>query len=149
ARTVRELGSVSEFWDRRGSDVIPGRVVILQGTFSQFAPMLIGAPRAKRHLHKAFRQALEHDVSLRSRKGPSLDACMSVSAGQMVWRVRDTQSAHIYCELYNSIVRNSIPVLVTRDYYESHLSSLFRQAPGSNSFEARVTAEVIKWDNSP
>src|SRR5262249_20335964 len=103
ARKIRKLGSVSEFWDRRGSDVIPGRVVVLQGTFSQFAPMLIGAPRAKRHLHKAFRQALEHDVLLRGRKGPSLDACMSVSAGQMVWRLRDAQSTHIYCGLYNSI----------------------------------------------
>ena len=149
AGRIRELRSVSEFWETRGSAVIPGRIVAVQGTFSQFAPMLIGTPRAKRDLHKAFRSALEQDQSLRRRKGRSIDACMSVSAGQMVWRLREAQSAHIYCGLYNSIVRNSIPVLVERDYYVAHLEPLFRQAHGSKTFEARVTGRVIDLDNSP
>lgn len=148
ARKVHDLKSVSEFWESRGSIVVPGRLVSLQGTFSQFAPMLLGAPKAKAHLHKAFRQALEREQTLRKQKGPSLDSCLSVSAGQMVWRFREGQSTHIYFGLYNSIVRNSIPVLVEKDYYFSRLDSLFQEY-GRKTFEARVTGRVIELDNSP
>jgi hypothetical protein len=66
----------------------------------------------------------------------------------MVWRLRDDESAYIYFGLYNSVVRNSIPVLVARDYYISGLGRLF-QDHGRKTFEARVTGRVIELDNSP
>ena len=66
----------------------------------------------------------------------------------MVWRSRDPRSDHIYFGLYNSIVRNSIPVLVSRDYYDSHLEPLFR-GDDSRSFEAVVTGRTIALDGHP
>jgi hypothetical protein len=142
------LPSVGEFWARRGTEVTPHRTISLEGTFSQFAPMLGGAPTAKRHLHKAFRQLLQSDEKLRRRKAPSLDACLSVSAGQMVWRFRNPDAVHACYGLYNSIVRNSISVLVTGDYQRHRLEPLFAEH-GRKTFEARVTGRVIPLDNSP
>lgn len=142
------LASVRAFWEGRGSAVVPGSIVSVSGTFSQFAPMLIGAPTAKRRLHKAFRQALEVDESLRRRKAPTLDACLSVSAGQMVWRLRPEGTAHAYFGLYESIVRNSVPVLVANEYRASRLDEEFRAAE-RKTFEARVTGRVVALNNTP
>jgi len=145
---ARSIESVADFWDRRGSTVTPGSLVNLRGTFSQFAPMLMGPPRAKARLHKAFREALETNAALMKRKAASIDACMSVSAGQMVWRLRDVRSDYVYLGLYDSIVRNSIPVLVAKEYYESNLEAVFK-AHEIKTFEASVTGRVIEMDNSP
>ncbi len=148
AGDAETVESVADFWVRRGSTVTPGCMARLHGTFSQFAPMLMGAPRAKARLHKAFREALESNEALMKSKAPSLDACMSVSAGQMVWRFRDVHTDYLYFGLYDSIVRNSIPVLVARQYYDSHLEAVF-QAHEIKTFEASVTGRVIEIDNSP
>jgi hypothetical protein len=142
------LKSVGDFWKRRGDDVAPYRAVCIEGTFSQFAPMLGGSPTAKRHLHKTFRQVLQHDKRLRRSKAASLDACLSVSAGQMVWRFRDPDAGHTQYGLYNSIVRNSICVLVTEEYRLNCLEPVFAEHQ-RETFEARVTGRVIPLDTTP
>lgn len=147
-RSPLVVGSVGEFWRRRRAEVTPYRTVCLEGTFSEFAPMLAGPPAAKRDLHKTFRQLLQNNEKLRRRKARSLDACLSVSAGQLVWRVKDPQSVHGHYGLYDSIVRNSVSVMVTEDYRQNFLAPLFASQE-RKTFEARVTGRVIPLDTQP
>lgn len=147
-KELRKIESVSEFWERCGSNIRSDDIIDINGTFSQFAPMLMGPTKAKANLHKVFRQAIQNNQALQRQKSHTLNACLSVSAGQMVWRIKDEQSNFVYCGLYNSIVRNSILVLIARDYYVSYLIPLFKST-GQKTFEARIVGQIIELDNSP
>lgn len=137
--------SVIQFWSEKDK-LREGDIVDIKGTFSEFAPLLIGDPKGKRMLHLEFRRALEKSSKLARKKICSLNACMSISAGQMVWRDRQTDEGGITCGLYESIVRNSIPVFITRKYYDSKLRMIILN--NGDTFEGRLVAKVTKRDMS-
>jgi hypothetical protein len=141
---LREFRSVMQFWDRREQLRI-GDFVKISGTFSEFAPLLIGYPKAKRRLHREFRRAIEQLPELARKKMRTINACMSISAAQMVWRDRHATEGGVNCGLYESIIRNSIPVYVTREYYESKLRNLVVKK-GVDTFQASLTGRVTKRD---
>ena len=143
----QEFENVSAFWRARPQLDTMGFATV-QATLSRFAPLVMGPPGAKRRLHKEFRQALETNRALGKRKSLTIDACMSVSSGQMVVRETLEGKPKLLLGLYSSIVRNSIPVFVKREYYERVVEPLFNQYPDTESFEARVTGRVFRLDNS-
>jgi hypothetical protein len=142
----KKFDSVMQFWAER-EHFREGDLIQLSGTFSEFAPLLIGHPKGKRMLHREFRVALEKNPKLAQKKVKTLNACMSISAGQMVWRDRHATEGGLNCGLYESIVRNSIPVYVTRQYYETKLRNIAIEE-GADTFEASVIARVTKRDMS-
>ena len=77
----------------------------------------------------------------------TLNACLSISAGQMVWRDRNATQGGIICGLYESIIRNSIPLYITRSYFESKLRKIVLEE-GVDTFEADIVAWVTRRDMS-
>jgi hypothetical protein len=144
SRALKEFQGVMEFWDAR-KNLQEGDLVRICGTFSEFAPLLIGYPKAKRQLHREFRRKLEKSPQMARKKTKTINACLSISSGQMVWRDRKSRAEGVSCGLYESIVRNSIPVYVTRNYYNFTLNKLV-QEKGRDTFEACVTGLVTKPD---
>lgn len=143
----QEFENVSAFWRARPQLDTMGFATV-QATLSRFAPLVMGPPGAKRRLHKEFRQAIEMDRAFGKRKSLTIDACMSVSSGQMVVRETLEGKPKLLLGLYSSIVRNSIPVFVKREYYERVVGRLFKESGDMQSFEARVTGRVFRLDNS-
>jgi hypothetical protein len=139
------LPSVSQFW--REVDVLAEqkRLVSIAGTFSEFAPFMTGPPIAKEALHKDFREQIDVQGLGNSE---SVDACLSLTAGQMVVRVdfASFNSKYVYFGLYNSIVRNSIPVFIERNYFQQMANGIF--VDGQSSIEACVTGKISRIDNS-
>lgn len=64
----------------------------------------------------------------------------------MVWRDHQAEEGGILCGLYESIIRNSIPVFITRHYYESNLRRVVLEK--GDTFEARIVARIAKKDMS-
>ena len=59
--------------------------------------------------------------------GPTtLDALLGFTAGQMVIRPDIAEMPYVYLGLYQSIVRNSIPLFVRREYYEKKIAKYFK-----------------------
>jgi len=101
-------------------------VVRVRGQLSLYAPLLFGHPKHKRQLHLELRQgAVELVKALGCEFGELLNGLLSYSAGQMVIRPY-FMDQYVYIGLYESIVRNSIPVMIERKYFTSLLSSLFQ-----------------------
>lgn len=142
----KEFDSVMQFWEQR-EQLREGDLIRINGTFSEFAPLLIGYPKGKRLLHLEFRKTLEKNPRLARKKVRTLNACLSISAGQMVWRDRNATEAGIICGLYESIIRNSIPIYITRNYYDAELRQIALEK-GVETFEADVVAWVTKRDMS-
>ena len=143
---IKQFPTVSAFW-RTGSDLMRGfEIVTVQGTFSQFAPMLMGPPSAKRVLHREFRRAIETHRRFGERKRLTINACMSISAGQMVHREVRTEHRKRLVGLYESIVRNGIPIFVLPEYHDRELVPAFQDAGGS--YEATVTGRLFLLDNN-
>ena len=111
-----QFHTVSAFWKARSTLLGELDLVTVQGTLSQFAPMLMGPPRAKRLLHREFRKAIETNRQFGERKRVTINACMSISAGQMVHREVRRDNRKRLLGLYESIVRNSIPIFVLPEY---------------------------------
>jgi hypothetical protein len=103
----------------------PAVSVMVQGQLSPYAPLLYGNPNHKRQLHLKVRQGANQLLEeLGHEFGDLLHGLLSYTAGQMVIRpylARD----YTYLGLYESIVRNSIPVLVRSAYYDTYLRPLF------------------------
>jgi len=101
--------------------------VRIQGQISPYAPLLFGKPSYKRKLHLQLRQGAVHLIEdLGYEFGELLNGLLSYSAGQMVIRPYFV-TKYAFLGLYESIVRNSIPVMIERNYYNSTLGSLFRR----------------------
>ncbi|MFY9609729.1 MAG: toll/interleukin-1 receptor domain-containing protein [Blastocatellia bacterium] len=145
---IGQFPSVSAFWSNRSILVGGPEIVAVQGTFSQFAPMLMGPPGAKRVLHREFRQAIETHRRFGERKRLTINACMSISAGQMVHREMRRENKKRLVGLYESIVRNAIPIFVLPDYYDRELVPAFQETSGSESYEAIVTGRPFLLDNN-
>jgi hypothetical protein len=145
---ITQFPTVSAFWKAKSTLLDEVDLVAVQGTLSQFAPMLMGPPRAKRFLHREFRKAIETDRRFGERKRLTINACMSISAGQMVHREIRRENRKRLLGLYESIVRNAIPVFVLPEYYEQELLSAFQDSQGSGCFEADVTGRLFLLDNN-
>ena len=118
--------------------------VSLRGQLSPYAPLVFGNPMHKRQLHLELRQgAIQLIEELGFEFGELLNGLLSYSAGQMVIRPY-FNSNYVYLGLYESIVRNSIPVMIEREYYNDMLSPLFRQF---NCLEVRVNALLDEIPN--
>lgn len=120
-RSYVEIKSVRKFWKiyRRSfrigePELREGMLITLKGTLSKYAPMIIGDPIKKRELHKEYRKKLsERKVDDMNTVDPKL----SLTSGNTVWRIK--MGDFVYLGLYQGIVRNSIPVFVKKEYYES------------------------------
>ncbi len=143
-----QFRTVSAFWKAKSTLLEELDLVTVQGTLSQFAPMLMGPPRAKRLLHREFRKAIETDRKFGERKRLTINACMSISAGQMVHREVRKDNRKRLLGLYESIVRNSIPIFVLPEYYEQELLPAFLDNQGSGCIEAIVTGRLFLLDNN-
>jgi hypothetical protein len=142
-----EFDSVGSFWQARSILAELDRATV-PGTFSQYAPMIMGPPRTKRLLHREFRRAVEGNRKFGVTKRLTINTCMSISAGQMVMRIQPQDNEKRLFGLYNSIVRNSIPVYVLPEFYSQHLAKHFTDSGSSGCFQARITGRVLKLDNS-
>jgi hypothetical protein len=143
-----DFPTVSAFWKAK-STVLPDlHYATVQGTLSQFAPMLMGPPGAKRVLHREFRKAIETHRGFGERKRLTINACMSISAGQMVHHEVRSGNRKRLLGLYESIVRNSIPVFALAEYYDEVLVPLFRDTQGSGCLEVIVTGRLFQLDNN-
>jgi hypothetical protein len=146
-KSIKSFKSISAFWDARAEELNKFGYAIVTGTFSQFAPMMFGPPKAKRRLHKEFRHAVQRSKRFSELKRLTINACLSVSAGQMVWRFRQGDDPILHFGLYNSIVRNSIPLIVKNEYYEKHLKKIYSRYK-RKTFEAVVKGKIISLDNT-
>ena len=129
------LGSVREFWDRPLS---AGESISIQGSLSILAPMLIGPPKLKRETHRAYRRAVPPEQLQEHRT--RVDSLLAFTAGQMVWNLELENTRWIYLGFYHSIVRNSIPVFVAKDYYARHVVDCF--APGNGCTRYVIEAAI-------
>jgi len=143
-----ECLSVSEFWKAKSTWLPEIGFVSVRGTLSQFAPMVMGPPKAKRLLHREFRRAIEANRRFGERKRITINACMSISAGQMVYVGARKNKPKRLLGLYESIVRNSIPVFVLSDYYVQKLLPLFKKSGTSSCLEAIVTGRIFLLNNN-
>ncbi len=118
--------------------------VHIHGQLSPYAPLLFGKPKHKRQLHLELRQgAVQLIDELGYEFGELLNGLLSYSAGQMVIRPY-FRGKYAFLGLYESIVRNSIPILIERQYYNSTLGSLFRKL---NTLEVRLQAYLGEIPN--
>jgi|GEM_PF-2495565 len=117
---IASLDSVREFWE---SSLSAGESISIQGSLSILAPMLIGPPKLKREIHRAYRRAVPPDQLQEHRT--RVDSLLAFTAGQMVWHLELENTRWIYLGFYHSIVRNSIPVFVAKDYYTRHVADCF------------------------
>ncbi len=139
--------SVGGFW---GADMETGTEVSIEGALSTYAPMLIGPPKLKRELHRAYRRQLppdDYNRSLPEKEYESVkttvDAKLAFTAGQMVWRLDLEERVNwVYLGLYHSIVRNAIPVFVDKDYYFNSVQKIFSKGKSPHVVEAEVTGRL-------
>lgn len=123
-------------------DEVPA--VCIQGQLSPYAPLLFGNPMSKRRLHLELRQgAVQLIEEFGYEFGELLNGLLSYSAGQMVIKPY-FRSKYVFLGLYESIVRNSIPVLIDREYYNAKVGSLFRQF---NTLDVRLYGLLGKIPN--
>ena len=136
-KDVHHLDSVTEFWE---GDLREGEYVSIEGALSVYAPLLIGPPKAKRELHRAYRRSIPEKDYKNIRT--VVDAYLAFTAGQMVWRLNPQDSKYVLLGLYHSIVRNSIPVFVDRDYYFNTVKEIFSKGKSPHVVEAKVEGRV-------
>jgi hypothetical protein len=144
------LTSVSEFWS---GNLSKGQLVVVEGALSQYAPMFIGSPKLKREVHRGYRKAIPFDDSENQQQNSgAISANLSFTAGQMVLRLRPEETANdwVYMGLYHSIIRNSIPVFVTQEYYQSQIKNLFERDGDRIAYvvEAKLTGRLIAFPSN-
>jgi len=144
------VASVRDFWQGRRDLLRDYSGVEIEGTLSQYAPLVVGPPLAKQRLHKEFRRNLKRYVGQQDGEAQAqcnINTCISLTAGQMVIRTVAQDADYLYFGLYNSIVRNSIPVFVARDHFLDRLRPSL-DTHERRTFEARVKGRLVEVDNS-
>ncbi|BAZ14018.1 hypothetical protein NIES4071_58580 [Calothrix sp. NIES-4071] len=144
---IIELTSVGDFW---ASNLRKGQLVMIEGALSQYAPMFIGSPKLKRDVHLGYRRAIPvEDLEEQQNSSNAIDANLAFTAGQMVLRLNpeETEAGWVYMGLYHSIIRNSIPVFVTKDYYTHTVEPLFERDGNRIAYvvEAKVIGKLIPF----
>ena len=151
---ARSLGApvpfdrITDFWKADRSTVEAGTVVAIEGTLSEFAPLVLGSPTAKRSAHLEFRRALAAGGLDNQRRRTAVNALLAFSAGQMVWRLDLKGTGWKYLGLYQAIVRNSIAVFVEEEIYRKQVREVFRQGDGRSTVEARVVGRLQELPES-
>lgn len=135
-----DFDSISNFWEANAQVLIPGKYVSIKGALSKYAPMLIGPPKAKREVHRAYRRSIP-EADYKNIK-TTIDANLAFTAGQMVWRLEAEESSWVYLGLYHSIVRNSIPVFIDKDYYYNCVEEIFLKCKSPCVVEAVVIGKL-------
>lgn len=135
------LRNFSSFWDQD-----EGAMVSVEGTLSRFAPFIIGPHKLKRDEHLKFRKKIEQLEQQGKSPGPSANAVLSFTAGQMVWRPNLPDATWEYLGLYQSIVRNSIPVFIEKEYFSTIRSELFRN--NRYGVDVKITGQVKRLPKS-
>lgn len=132
------------------SDLSVGEYIQVSGQLSTFAPLLPGSPHVKKDLHRRVRRNIQKIRALLKEKDQPItpttfDSLMAFSAAQMVVRREhqpETDFWH-YLGLYQSIVRNSLPIFVENSYYDTYVRRLFIQnKPASEVLESFVVGKV-------
>ncbi|MBI2006754.1 MAG: hypothetical protein HYS75_05815 [Nitrosopumilales archaeon] len=118
------FSKITEFWKQwREGYLKENQYVTFEGTLSKYIPMLIGDPREKIELHRRLRREnLERRQSEKNHL--SADTILAFTAGQMVWRPKLSRE-YVILGLYHSIVRNSIPIFVSKNYFEKIQNQIF------------------------
>lgn len=147
ARRVAKRLDVLEFW--MPDAVREGDIVTVNGLLAPFAPVFPGHPYEKRSLHAQLRQEFENIRRTRVDEGPYaspdqtiLNAVISFTSGQMIWRLDMTKLKFVYMGLFEGIVRNSIPVFVAAPYMRDAQRRARFLSP-SGAVRAEITARVI------
>lgn len=143
-----EFESITAFWKaaRHWNPKKPqAQYVSIKGSISTYAPVLPGDPNGKRDIHRYIRRNYDEiKKTLKQIKHPdgptTLDAFLAFSSGQMVIRLSPDEMPYVYLGLYHSIVRNSIPIFVERNYYSDVIEHAFRH---NNSSPDVIEAAVI------
>jgi hypothetical protein len=133
----KKYHAITDFWK---GDIDDGRLVTMKGTVSRYAPMVIGSPFKKRDAHLAFRKKLSETSKSPESDEAKLNALLAFSAGQMAWSVNFPGAGFRFFGLYQSIVRNSIPLFVKEEYYKNILEHMFEER--GKTFDARVIGRV-------
>ena len=143
----KTLESVNKFWSN-STNIHEGDTVFIKGALSVYAPIFIGNPYLKRDIHRGYRRAVPTIKQEDTKFNPTtFDAHLAFTAGQMVIRLDPEETKEldwIYMGFYHSIVRNSIPVFVSKDYYFNVVENLFKNNKTS-VIEANVTGKIIKF----
>jgi len=130
---------ITDYWENyKPADT--GNQITIRGSLSNYAPMLVGAPRAKRELHLAYRRSIPKKDYENIKT--IIDANLAFTAGQMVWRFDPDDIDYVYLGLYQSIVRNSIPVFMTKEYYADKVKGYFSEARSRHVIDATVTGQL-------
>lgn len=123
------FSKITEFWKQWGEGYLKeNQYVTFEGTLSRYIPMIIGNPREKIELHRSVRR---ENVEKERRPGKnhlSFDTILAFTAGQMVWRPKLSRE-YVILGLYHSIVRNSIPVFISKNYFEKIQNQIFAINP--------------------
>jgi hypothetical protein len=138
-----EIHKITEFWDL---NLKPGDAVKIEGTLSPYVPMLLGPPKLKRELHREYRRHIpkEDYESLKT----VVDAYLAFTAGQMVWRIPLEESSWMALGLYQCIVRNSVLLLVDREYYSKVVEKYFVKSGNPLAIDVEVTGTVSHIPNT-
>jgi hypothetical protein len=140
-----EIERITDFWRMEASTLAAEPTVVIEGTLSKYAPLLVGDQAMKRSLHFEFRRSLAK--VLPDEKRCQVNALLGYTAGQMVLRLSMEELEWEYLGLYQSIVRNSIPVFVEKSYYRSVVGDLFGTEETS-CIEAVVRGRVEQLPSS-
>jgi len=153
SKEVKILQSVEEFYSN--ADSLPsGTKVTIKGTFSNYIPILSGQATIKRDLHLEFRKNIQQLKVLFDKRSfriqeTTLNYLMSLSAGQMImYPKKEYDSLFIPCAMYESIVRNSILILIHKDIYSKIHHTMQKQSPHSDFAEATITGIIDTRENS-
>ncbi len=97
----------------------------------------------RRQIKKIQKLFLEENI-----KETTLDALISASAGQMIFRNYNPNLRLVQLGLFQSIVRNSITIFVEYEYFQKKVKPLFRSSPNPSVFEAEIIGHVGPYKNT-
>lgn len=133
-----DIARIIDFWRPEIHATLTNRLVATKGTLSEFAPLLAGPPYLKRSIHLDYRNRRERaELS-----ADQVNANLSFTAGQMVWKFNTDWFEWVYMGLYQSIVRNSIPVFVSKPYFESFVKPQLA-AKESTAVECELVGHAV------
>ena len=132
------------------SDLSVGEYISVSGQLSTFAPLLPGSPHVKKDLHRRIRRNIQKIRELLKEKDQPItpttfDSLMAFTAAQMVIRREHRSQTDYwhYLGLYQSIVRNSLPIFIESSYYDRHVRRLFiENKPASEVLECSVIGKI-------
>ena len=124
-RGMTELWAFIDRLKHQKQEIETAPPVRIRGQLSPYAPLLGGHPEHKAELHLKLRQrAVPLIEELGYEWGDLINGLLAYSAGQLVIRPY-FPTDYVYLGLYESIVRNAIPVLVERSHYDHKVAPFF------------------------